>query len=378
MFGVGFLVCIALAQTPSAPALPSDDELRRGWSLLTDAERADVAAHFAEEARFLDGLQRALIEHALSLDETDPGLLPVDAGTPVFDPNVHAPAQPIARNVLEFDAPAARNERERLLKRVPKTGLDPAFRYDWGRRLVVRLADPEDAERVFANGLTGHPPRYDLALAQVERELDRGEEQKTLAAFDHAYTDRAGTVYPGITLFDAWSSGAEMEMPDVDVLGVVHDVLGDWKTWKAVIPNEQHEGIYDKVGELYLRARDYRGLRAALASTYLSGTVPLVDGYVGHRLRLHGLWESAISMPKELSAKLPDAAHRQEFLVAWSESFDKNAELVPRAQARQAELDRDAQRVHDVLARILVETGALQRKQRPPEPAKSKSSRSGG
>ncbi|MBI5431985.1 MAG: hypothetical protein HZA52_04055 [Planctomycetes bacterium] len=362
---------------PGAPRA-SDDDVRRAWSLLTDDERRDVALHFAEEARWLEGLQSALIAHALSLEETDPGFFPEAGEPPFFDPKLHAPAQPIPRERLDPHSAPAREAVERMKKREPKTGLDAAFRYDWARREIVRSGDAEAPERVFANGLAGHPPRYDLALAIVERTLDRGDQAKALAAFGHAYTDRAGAVFPGLTLYDAWASGTEIEMPDVDVLGVVHDVLGDWKTWKAIIPASQHDAIYDEVGKHFLRARDYRSLRNALAWTYLSGSVALADAYVGHRLRLHGLWESVSSMPTELAPKLPDADGRQDYLVAWSDAFDKDSKFVPRAQARLAELDRDAARVRETLARIVLATGALERKQRPAPKPKTKAANSGG
>ncbi|MCC6406423.1 MAG: hypothetical protein IT453_04610 [Planctomycetes bacterium] len=365
------------AQRSDAPRA-SDDDVRRAWGLLTDDEQRDVALQFAEEARWLEGLQSALIEHALSLEESDPGFFAEAVEPPFFDPRLHAPAQPIPRERLAPDSAPAREAIERMKKREPKTGLDAAFRYDWARREIVRSGDPEAPERIFTNGLAGFRPRHDLALAIVERTLDRGDEAKTLAAFGHAYTDRAGAVYPGLTLYDAWSSGTELEMPDVDVLGVVHDVLDDWKTWKAILPASQHAAIYDAVGKLFLRARDYRSLRSALAWTYLSGSVALADAYVGHRLRLHGLWESVASMPAELAPKLPDAAGRQDYLVAWSDAFDKDPKLVPRAQARLAELDRDAARVRATLTRIVLATGALERTRRPSPKPKTKAANSGG
>jgi hypothetical protein len=211
----------------------------------------------------------------------------------------------------------------------------------------------------------------------VERALDRGAERKTLAAFAHAYTDRAGNVYPGLTLYDAWASGKELEMPDVDVLGLVHDLLDEWHRWRAPIPEPQHDEIYRVVGELYRRAHAYRVLRTALAWTYLSGSAPLPDGWVGHRLRLHGLWETAESSPRGLAERLPGAADLQDFLQSWSERFDKDGELVPRAATRQAELERCAARVRETLSSLVLATGALRRTERP-APPKGKTANSGG
>ena len=67
-------------------------------------------------------------------------------------------------------------------------------------------------------------PYYTLSgwssASQWAGEVARAEERSALAAFGPAYTDRNGNVYPGVTLYDAWASGPEIEMPDVDVLGV--------------------------------------------------------------------------------------------------------------------------------------------------------------
>ncbi|MCK6446203.1 MAG: hypothetical protein L6Q99_07395 [Planctomycetes bacterium] len=350
------------------------ESVRREWSALSPDARRDVVERFAEDVRHLDGLRAALVAHVLQTADLDAGFVPDAGEIPHYDPKVHAPAQPIPRKRLEPDSTAAREFSERTFQRAPKTGLDAAFRYDWARREVVRVADPLAPERVFENGLAGYAPGHDFALALVERALDRGDQAKALAALGHAYTDRAGAVYPGVTLYDAWASGVEIEMPDVDVLGVIHDVFDDWQTWKAPIPERQHASIYAEVKQLFLDARDYRGLRSALAWTYLSGSAPLADGYVGHRLRLHGLWESVSSEPAALAPKLPDAAKREEFLYEWSQSFDKNAELLPRAQARQAALERDATRVRDTLAAVVAAVAATATKQetrRPSKPANS-------
>jgi signal transduction histidine kinase len=69
-------------------------------------------------------------------------------------------------------------------------------------RRVVRLRDPDDAAALFENALAGAPPDTDLVEAYVERALDDGAQQAALAAVAHAYTDRDGNVYEGLTLYD--------------------------------------------------------------------------------------------------------------------------------------------------------------------------------
>ena len=111
--------------------------------------------------------------------------------------------------------------------------------------------------------------------------MDDGSMKSVMTAFSHAYADRQGNAFPGITLYDAWSSGAEMEMPDVECLGIVHDLLDDWKTWKA--PVRKQESLYDAIGELFVKARlclrGFLDLQAAILAV-ASATASLL----AHRL----------------------------------------------------------------------------------------------
>jgi hypothetical protein len=219
---------------------------------------------------------------------------------------------------------------------------------------------------LFHNALAGFPPDLDLAVALIERALDDGKEQSALAAFAHAYTDRTGTVYPGITLYDALSSGLEIEMPDVDVLGVIHELSNDWKTWIAPVPDSQHRALYGKYGEHYAAAKQHRGLRTALATTFLSGTIALRDGYTGNRDRLHAWWDEHASTPEALAKELPSSAKWASFLEGWSKRIDDSADLTQRGIVRRATLDADAARVRQTVVLVLGEVGALGRKSRPP------------
>src|SRR5262249_29966935 len=149
---------------------------------------------------------------------------------------------------------------------------------------------------------------------------DDGSQQKTLAAFLHAYTDREGGVYPGVTLYDAWASGAEIEMPDVDCLGIVHSVLDDWKTWRAPVPATKHEALYDRIGKIFVDAHRHRSLRRALATVFLEGSPALRDGFVDSVGNFHALWEDCGSTPAELAKRLPKPKDRTEFLSAWTKT----------------------------------------------------------
>jgi hypothetical protein len=358
------LACAARAQEPG------DADVRRAWSFATDSEREDVLARAEAEAAELDTLQRRLLRAALRLDERDFALFPAQPPLEYYDPALHAPAQPIARRWLAPDSADAVRERARRLAHSAQR-LRPAWCYDWALRDVVRCADREDVERRFENALAGFPPLLDLAQALVERALDGGEQAAALAAFAHAYTDRDGRVFPGVTLYDAWASGTEIEMPDVDVLGIVHELTGERRRWVAPVPARQHAELYRRVGELFAPAQRYRALRTAIARSFAVGSADLPRGYAAHLERFHALWRAHDSSPAAVAASLPGAAHESEFLERWTLACEEDAAVREAGSARRTNLDADARAVRALLVRALADVGAFERASRPePKPAK--------
>jgi len=355
----------------AAPELPGDAALRRAWSFLLPAEQDDVAAWLEAELAGTGTFQSKLAAYARSIERRDLGLVPVDTRPAVYEPAVHAPAQPIPRRWLADSDPRAGARRRSMLARHPTLSGGNAWRYDWGARELRRTRPFLTGEHAFENALAGLPPLGDFAEALVESILDRGDEQAALAAFGHAYTDREGNVYPGLTLYDAWSSAEEMEMPDVDVLGIVHELTPDVRRWVAPIPGTRHDEVYDHVGRLFAPARRYRALRTALAWCYLRGSVELRDGYTLHLDRLHALWDAYASTPAELAAVLPDAAGLETFLESWGLACEENPEVIERGRRRRAQLDLDADLVRATLVRALERHGALERTKRPAPPPKS-------
>lgn len=363
-----------LPQNAAAPARieRSEADARRAFSMLSDAEQTDCIEELRAELEWLDTFQLRLVRYARTLLEADPGLLPREEPTPFFDPLEHAPGQPIARKELSPESSTARKARERILRRKPKSGLAPRFRYDWGRGEVVRCGVPDDVQRVFDNALAGYAPGHDLALALVEQALDDGSQRAALAAFEHAYTDRSGNVYPGITLYDAWSSGEEIEMPDVDVLGIVHTLLGIRDKWIAPVPDRQHDELYDTVGKLFTPAQRHRGLRSAIAAVFLEGSPALPGAYPTCVERFHGLWETCASTPAEVRKLLPPPETWSEFLVQCSTRVSGDPKLEAAVQVRRSTLQADSAAIRALLLRLLEQRGAFERKERPAPPAPKK------
>jgi hypothetical protein len=353
------------AKTP-AKKTPDEAAIRRAWSFLNAAEQEDALEEYEARAEYTESFTSRLVKFALTLDERDRGLLPLEPSIPYFDPLTHAPAQPITRRALDPDSEAARAATRSLLGKLHKRRLAVACRYDYAVRDVVKLADPEPLARRFENALAGALPMQDYAEALVERALDNGAQYKTLAAFAHAYTDRLGNIFPGITLYDAWSSGADLEMPDVDVLGVVHTVLDEWKKWKAPVPASQHKALYDRVGKLFQDARRHRGLRAAYARCYLGGASELEPLYSVCVERLHFAWDEHKSEPKRLLETLPVPDKWNQHLATLEKDMLKAKDGRSRALVRIETLAADAAQLRALWVEVLDSRGAFERTSKPP------------
>ena len=355
-------------ETAPTPDFPTDERIREAWSYLRADERFEVSEWFQLEVSFLETFQKQLADYLVGSLEVDPGTFPAAEPPAFYDPEVHAPRQPIPRVLLAEDAPRVARTRPKLLRNSADPLLDAAFRYDWASGRIVRAGDERDPERVFANALAGFPPGLDLAQALLEGQLDDGSERDALRAFGHAYANRVGSVYPGVSLYDAWASGEQIEMPDVEVLGIVHDLMGEWKRWVAPVPASQHDALYEAVGEHFQRARRHRGLREALARAYLRGGGVPDDVWLESLDRLHTLWEEHSSTPTSLAEALPDVEAWEPFLEDLAQRCEEEPELLAKGQHRRQVLDWNRWQVKSTLVWVLREFGAFERTELPPPP----------
>jgi hypothetical protein len=345
----------------------SEAELRARWSGLDPPRRAEAVAALRRRLGELDTLQLRWLRSVLA------GPTPAAAEPLVFfDPKTHTPQNVIARKRL----PEAHAEVQRVLAAARPVG-DPraprlAYDYDWRLGAVVRTGDPDEPEAVFANALAGVPPDADLARARVLAVLDRADERAIQAAFAHAYTDRDGGVYP-VTLFDMWATGKTMEMPDVDTLGIVHDVLGDWNRWVAPVPPAQHGALYKVIGDLFKTCRRSRELRLTLAELFLAPSTVLRPGYETQTLNLQALWAGLESDPLRLAAELPDGKTWEAFLPALVQRCFADPKYYAAGRRRAAQLRHDADALRIALGEALVEAEAFVPPPPPPEePTKDK------
>jgi hypothetical protein len=329
-------------------------KLGHDWKEYESDERAATIELFQEKLAQLDTSQLALVRELVSEEYVDVATIEERQRGIQYDPKKHAPQQPILRNWLDADDPRVGAVYEQFYGQRDPSALIAAYVYDWPTRKIVRTRAPDDIEAVFANAANGYPPGLDLALAVVERELDDGDLDRIQSAFGHVYTDLDGFVYPQTTLYDAWASGFEIAMPDVDALGVIHDLFDDWNTWQAPIPGREHEHLYATIGGEYRKIRRYRTLREALARLLLIGD-PASSLYLPARTNLHAVWARSGSKVAKLKRQLPDQAEQEEWIAEWVANCKEDEKLWQAGQHRHTRLRADSEEVAKALGDAMQE-----------------------
>jgi hypothetical protein len=269
-----------------------------------------------------------------------------------YDPTVHAPAQPIPRKRL-------RETHARVKKMIEAVRPEPdpdaptrAHDYDWGTGKVVRVGRSLSPDKVFHNALRGLPPDADLARATLLAQLDLAEERKLHAAFAHAYTDRDGNVYP-LTLYEVWASGVVKEMPDVDTLGLLHELMDEWKRWVAPVAASQQQPLYELLNSYSLQCIRSRQLREMVADLYLAARPTVPAGYESLVFNLHAQWALVDDRPDRMARALPAGRERDAFLEALTKRCLEEPAVYASGRARAARLQQDVIGLRKVLAESL-------------------------
>ncbi|HLU40721.1 MAG TPA: hypothetical protein VK081_15155, partial [Planctomycetota bacterium] len=227
------ILCVAvlglLAQGPTEE-LSARDALAR-FDALPVLRQAMLVRRLEQKVALADD---PAVRRIASL-RLDPGVPLPDAPAPVwFDPAEWAPVAP-ERRVAPPSDPRHRAVRAAMPEVTVMPDLARGVRYDWRTGSIIRARSLGWRER-FANLAHGYPPGADEAYARVLAALDRDPLQRRLADyFEHLYADRDGTVWEGVTLYEAWYAGRTMEMPDVDAIAFAVQILGD-RSFVSPIP----------------------------------------------------------------------------------------------------------------------------------------------
>lgn len=219
--------------------------------------------------------------------------------------------------------------------------LNAAVVYDWQLgKAAKRGAELGDAQR-FANCVHGYAPSADHAIARILEILDDDPLQRLLGDyFAHLYCDRDGAVFEGVTLFAAWSSGRQIEMPDTDGIAFAQRVL-QTRSFVAPLPaDRRRQRLYEKIREAFAEHREYVSLRLCLAATYVSAE-PRVDATYQPLIRRgHFLWHQCGRDPQALARRLHAAGDRAGLLREVDAAIASQVEVADTVRADLADLQR--------------------------------------
>lgn len=354
------LACLSLAGPPELQdPLLTNTELQAIWTKLPAESRQEVSQWYQAEISAARTYQSQLVTFVLKGVQHDPKDWPVASeAPPLYEASLHAPAQIIKRRFVARPSRSQKAWIKKVFRARATEPAPPAWIYDYAQGSVVALAgdhlERSGPTHIFQLALVGRVPDSDLAQAIVAARLDKGGRRVAHQAFAHAYSDRAGKALREVTLYDVWGSGLEMEMPDVECLGIVHEVLGDWKSWVAPVPPTQHDALYARIEEIFVDLRAEREMGQALAATYLQGEPPLAATYQAHRDRLHALWAQVGSNPSALVDDLPTTdAGLEEFWTTRGKALDSDLALWQAGGVRRAALEADAVKVRETLVWVM-------------------------
>lgn len=337
----------------------TDEELFLAWKGLDEGSRAETIEWFLAEcdnAKHFGAQLERFVLTPLGGKRFD---WPAASAPPIYTAERHAPAQIIPRRLVDESKEVHAKVVTRLIRDRGDDRRLPAFRYDWGRGTVVTLRPWDDPERIAYGAARGQSPYASLMEAVVTMRLDDGAMRSAAAAFGHTYSDRGGNAYPSVTLYDAWSSGTEIEMPDVECLGVLHDLEDDWKSFVAPVPGSRQRRLYDRIGKHYSSLRKHRGLRDALARCYADGAPVLPGSYGPSLMRLNGFWEIMASDPARLADDLPDEESWGDWFMERGAEVDDSLEVLERSRARVRSLAESSAWTRRTFEGILREYGAF-------------------
>jgi len=307
----------------------------------------------------LSELVRGLLEHP-EAPEHPPSYREVRTW---FDEKKYAPGLPIKRKVLPENHPFLARGRKKFLKQKVYYNLRTEYGYHLGKNKIFQLSKERDPRDRLRQYLLGYPPRADLAREVFLKIFDTNSDWDQHATyFDHTYTDRKGNVYLGITLFDVWNSGQQLECPDVDVIPFAWEILGQ-KYWKSPIPaGKRRTGLYHDIGISFRDYRRYRIMLEGVASYYFASDPPVSPFVEVVKNEIHFM----IAM---LDSDLSEVARFVEGHKSVSELNISIADLYKSSDARYEDviatrrrlLDEDHQKIRDaaidVLERELIEKG---------------------
>ncbi len=302
----------------------------------TPAEIAEARERFAS----LSNLRKAMVVRSLHqriAEDPDPllqtilGLAVLEAEPhdatplPMHDPAVHAPGAAPARRRIGPDDPAQRPFRDKLRGTEFLPDLAKRVVYEWHTGRIVRVDDAPGFDALFDDLLRGYPPGADIVVARVLAALDADPRERQAAAyFGHVYADLDARAYDGLSLYDAWSTALQVDVPDVDAIPFAVTLLGD-RSFRSPIPADaKRTALYVKIKERATAHRTYRTLREAAAASLVHATPKLDPTYAPLVPRFHYLFATNGDDLAAFTAAIGRITDRDRWIDDLDASFKKD------------------------------------------------------
>ncbi len=330
---MALLASLLLLQTPPSDPSPAacDEALATFENSLADVQAATLADLAAALKALPAAPLRQLRDHARKTltVELRPG------PPPWFDPVEYAGAEAARGRVVRKPVDPAGEDAAAQRGRFRPWENDPPFaiRVEWdfaSDRAVKNSDAPLDSFGQLFNALNGYDQDADVLVAWL---LSRFDFEKKLDAkasyFAHSYCDLGGRIYPEISLYDAWSSGTGMDMPDVDTIAWARLLMKD-KSYVAPLPADaRRQKLYDSLSAGFLEYFRYRIWIEGAAQIFINPDAPLREAHEPMRRRLLHLFTVCKGEVESIAKRLKELGTRDRFI----EAMDAEIAADPRADS---------------------------------------------
>ena len=318
-------ICCALQAPTTAPAdLPPDPSPEAVEQALTTFSNSLADIQLATLAD-LDARIAALKDVPLLRlrDQAKKAIKPVPRPpVPFHDPKEFTPGEAArgvaVRTVADPESQEAADKRGRFR---PQDNLPPFawnVRWDLGAdRAYAEGAEIPPYGRLH-NALNGYVPDIDVLVAWLTSQFDFDNKVDAVASFfGNAYGDLGGKVYVDVTLYDAWSSGSGVDMPDIDTIAFAKKILKDHSYVAPLPPDAHRQKLYDAMSKSFLDWFRYRVWIEAAAFTFVNPEAEVLrDQHEPMRRRLLCLFAQEKGDVARIARKLKEFGNRDAFITA--------------------------------------------------------------
>lgn len=291
-----------------------DANILRRFDALPEEEQARIAEELREN---LYGVQNPICRQAAAAHQRHPentrksGLIAYSAS--VYTPNW---------KLDERHHLASGKTWKRLEKRFfPKGFVDRSMLWDWdySRDRMLSPKQPMEPREVVICLLYGWWPSDESIQALAEGSLDRDDTlDRSADYFQHAYRDRNGQTYQGVSIFDVWNSGRTFGISDADALAWM-DRVEEKDGPEPPLSKRERDPIYRSIEASFTAFRDYRLLRRALAARMWDPNGRIEPRLEGMADTLDQAWIWAAHDPEVIAGLLQEHPTRQAFFAALRE-----------------------------------------------------------